>query len=102
MEAIGIGGIGFVFGYLLYYAVRHTEKFDITLLSAAIGAVGSQAVIAWLGKASGWIGPYGIGLFLGFLFYLVLSLIFISKKEFDNLTKAGILSKTLLGVQIQE
>lgn len=47
METIGIAGIGFVFGYLLYYAVRHTEKFDITLLSAAIGAVGSQAVIAY-------------------------------------------------------
>ncbi len=44
-----VAGIGFVFGYLLYYAVRHTERFDITLLSAAIGAVGSQAVIAWLG-----------------------------------------------------
>ncbi len=38
--------IGFVFGYLLYYAVKHTDKFDITLLSTAIGAIGSQAVIA--------------------------------------------------------
>lgn len=51
MELWGIGGIGFVFGYFLYYAVRHTEKFDVTLLSAAIGAVGSEAVIAWLKPA---------------------------------------------------
>ncbi|GAB4420877.1 MAG: hypothetical protein OHK0032_16650 [Thermodesulfovibrionales bacterium] len=102
METIGIAGIGFVFGYLLYYAVRHTEKFDITLLSAAIGAVGSQAVIAWLGKVTGWIGPYGIGLFLGFLFYLILSLIFISKDKYDDLTRVRLLSKTLLGTQIQK
>lgn len=102
METIGIAGIGFVFGYLLYYAVRHTEKFDITLLSAAIGAVGSQTVIAWLGKVTGWIGPYGIGLFLGFLFYLILSLIFISKKQYDDLTRVRLLSKTLLGTQIKK
>ncbi len=101
MEAIGIGGIGFIFGYLLYYSVRHTEKFDITLLSAAIGAVGSQAVIG-LEKVTGWIGPYGIGLFLGFLFYLILSLIFISKNQFDNLTRIGFLSKMLLGTQIKQ
>ena len=102
MESIGIGGIGFVFGYLLYYAVRHTEKFDVTLLSAAIGAVGSQAVIAWLGKFPNWIGPYGIGLFLGFLFYLVLSLIFISKNQYNQLTRVRLLSNTLLGTNIQK
>ena len=35
----GIFGIGFVFGYLLYYAVRHTKEFSIEMLSVAIGAV---------------------------------------------------------------
>jgi len=35
----GILSIGFIFGYLLYYAVRHTKEFNIDLLSAAIGAL---------------------------------------------------------------
>ena len=30
---------GLVFGYLLYYAVRHTKEFSIEMLSVAIGAV---------------------------------------------------------------
>ena len=37
----GILSIGFVFGYLLYYAVRHTKEFNIDLLSSAIGALGA-------------------------------------------------------------
>jgi hypothetical protein len=41
----GIFGIGFVFGYLLYYAVRHTKEFSIEMLSVAIGAVSSATII---------------------------------------------------------
>lgn len=101
METIGVVGIGFVFGYLLYYAVKRTEKFDITLLSAAIGTVGSQTLIASLDKVPGWMSLYGIGLFLGFLFYLILSLLLVIKKP-DNLTRVGFLSRTLLGTNIEK
>ncbi len=93
----GIFAIGFVFGYLLYYAVRHTSEFSIELLSVAIGAVGGATIIGWLGGEEGWLGPYGIGLGSGFMFYLILSLIFIATGTFEKLDKWKILSHTLLG-----
>ena len=96
---LGIFGIGFVFGYLLYYAVRHTAQFNIELLSSAIGAVGGGVVIGWLGHTSGWIGPYGIGLFSGFLFYLVLAFCILSKPNIADAVNGSrlMLSRTLLG-----
>ena len=57
----GIFAIGFVFGYLLYYAVKHTKQFDIEMLSAAIGAVGGATVIGLFKPYADWIGPYGLG-----------------------------------------
>jgi hypothetical protein len=93
----GIWGIGFVFGYLLYYAVRHTKEFSIEMLSTAIGAVGGAAVIGLLGNQQNWIGPYGLGLLAGFLFYLALSIILIATGLFNKFAGAGMLSKTLLG-----
>ncbi len=93
----GIFAIGFVFGYLLYYAVRHTDKFSIDLLSVAIGAIGSATVIGWLGGQDGWIGPYGLGVGAGFIGYLLLSLIFIATGLFEKLDQWKILSRTLLG-----
>jgi hypothetical protein len=93
----GIFFIGFVFGYLLYYAVRHTKEFSIDLLSVAIGAVGGAIVIGLLGKVDGWLGPYGIGLGIGFLFYLILSLIFLATGWFSKVESVKILSHTILG-----
>ena len=93
----GIWGIGFVFGYLLYYAVRHTKEFSIEMLSTAIGAVGGATVIGLLGNQQNWIGPYGLGLFAGFMFYFVLSLVLIASGLFDKFANVGILSKALLG-----
>ena len=93
----GIFAIGFVFGYLLYYAVRHTSEFSIDLLSVAIGAVGGATVIGLLGREEGWLGPYGLGLGAGFLFYLILSLIFIGTGLFAKLDQWKILSRTLIG-----
>ena len=94
----GIFGIGFVFGYLLYYGVRHTKEFSIEMLSVAIGAVSSATVIGFLGNYQDWIAPYGLGLLAGFLFYLALSIVLIATGLFEKLTNVGILSKTLLGV----
>lgn len=45
----GIFGIGFIFGYLLYYAVRHTDKFNIEMLATAIGVLGGGTIIGLFG-----------------------------------------------------
>jgi hypothetical protein len=98
---VGIGCIGFVFGYLLYYAVRHTDKFDVTMLSAAIGAVGGEVVIAWVGKGDpNWIGSYGIGLFVGFVAYFLLTVYYFSKGTLDKMTEFKVL--TLLGTDVKK
>jgi len=100
----GIFSLGFVFGYLLYYSVRHTKEFNIDLLSSAIGAVGGGIVVDLLGKGEAWIGPYGIGLGSGFFFYLILSLILILSGKFPKIddSKVMLLSKTLLGTPRKE
>jgi hypothetical protein len=104
MTCWGIFCMGFVFGYLLYYAVRHTKEFNIDLLSSAIGAVGGGVVIALFGKTEGWIGPYGLGIGAGFIFYLVLSLILIFTGNFQQVAGNNVLllSKTVLGTPRQE
>jgi len=83
---LGILFIGFVFGYLLHYSMKHTDKFSIELLSSAIGAVGGGTVIGLVGKVEGWLGPYGIGLGVGFLVYLILLIIFIAAGWSDKPT----------------
>lgn len=93
----GIWSIGFVFGYLLYYAVRHTKEFSIEILSTAIGAVGGAAVIGLLGNQENWIGPYGLGLLAGFMFYLALSILLIATGLFNKFAGVGMLSRALLG-----
>ena len=100
----GIFGTGFVFGYLLYYAVRHTKEFNIDLLSSAIGAVGGATVIGLLSKVDGWIGPYGLGLAAGFFFYLALSLLLIFKGKFEKVAKDKVMlvSETVVGAPRQE
>lgn len=65
--SLRLAGIGFVFGYLLYYTFKQSEKIDAQFLTTAIGAVVSQSVLSVVGKTQDWVGPYGIGLFLGFL-----------------------------------
>lgn len=101
---LGIFALGFVFGYLLYYAVRHTKDFNINLLSSAIGTIGGGVVVGTLGKTDGWIGPYGIGIGAGFLFYLALSLILIKNYNFEKLanSKVFLAGRTLLGLSKDE
>lgn len=71
----GILFVGFIFGYLLFYAVRNTKEFNITFLATAFGAVGGGPVIAFFGEIKNWVGPYGIGVGVGFFGYAILSLI---------------------------
>lgn len=100
----GIFALGFVFGYLLYYSVRHTKEFTIDLLGSAIGSIGGGVVVGLLGKTEGWIGPYGLGIGAGFIFYLILSLILISSGKFKQVAdnKVMLLSQTLVGSPRQE
>jgi hypothetical protein len=105
--AWGIFSLGFVFGYLLYYAVRHTEKFNIELLSSAIAAIGGGALIEYAQKEPGWLGPYGLGIGAGFLFYLILSLVLIvffngAGQETTGGAPLTLLRRTLLGVPKQD
>ena len=104
MTFSGIVAFGFVFGYLLYYSVRHTKEFSIDSLSSALGAVGGAAVLSFLEKNDGWIGPYGLGLGSGFLFYLILALVLVFSGKFPAVAddKVRILSQTLVGTPKQE
>ena len=94
----GIFAIGFVFGYLLFYAVKHTKKFGIEMLSAAIGAVGGATVIGLFKTYEHWIGPYGIGLGVGFLAYFLLVLIFTGKPPTTATPGRLFFSRSILGM----
>jgi hypothetical protein len=99
----GIFGIGFVFGYLLFYAVKHTPQFSIDLLGGALGAVGGATVLGWLDVTPGWIGPYGTGIFVGFVTYLIMSVIILGPGpgNFDTAPKRKRFAQTLLGAPQQ-
>jgi hypothetical protein len=100
---LGIFSIGFVFGYLLFYSVRHTKEFNVDLLSSAIGAVGGGAVIKFVGGADGWLGPYGIGIGSGFILYGILCLVLIGPgaptfaKETTGQERLKSVTQSLLG-----
>lgn len=99
----GIFSVGFVFGYLLYYSVRHTKDVSIELLSSAIGAIGGGTVIGFLGKTEGWIGPYGLGVGAGFAVYGILAFILILNGKFAKVADTGVmLRQTLLGTPKHE
>jgi hypothetical protein len=92
----GILCTGLVFGFLLFYAVRRTPKFNVESLSTVAGALGGATVIGWLGKSEGWVGPYGIGLALGFFVYFAWAtlLIVCCPKLFEALTGYGVMLRT--------
>lgn len=101
LTGLGIGCIGFVFGYLLFYSVKHTKEFSVDLLASAIGAVGGGTVIALLDPTPGWIGPYGVGVFAGFAAYFLLSLILIHQLP-TAADRRVMAMRTLLGKPRQE
>ena len=93
----GIGGIGFVFGYLLYYAVRYTKDFNVNLLATTFSAVLGEAILGWILKTVDVVAAYGAGLALGFLFYLALACILVLAGGPNPPSGTLFLSKTLLG-----
>ena len=93
----GIGGIGFVFGYVLYYAVRQTKDFNVGLLATIFSAVLGEATLGWTFKALDAVAAYGAGLAFGFLFYLALTCVLVLAGGPNPPLSTLFLSKTLLG-----
>lgn len=91
-EAWGIFCIGLVFGWLLYYAVRHTENFSVATLSPTLGVVGSAATIGWIQHgATAWIGPYGVGVGIGFFGYFLITVCLVFLGKLDAVDQAKLL-----------
>ncbi len=95
----GIGSMGFVFGYMLAYSVKHTKEFSIDSLSGATGAVGGGAVIELFGRTGDWLGPYGVGLGVGFAAYMALYLLLLLAFKVEDVKtgRALLVSRGLLG-----
>jgi hypothetical protein len=93
----GIGGIGFVFGYVLYYAVRQTKDFNVGLLATTFSAILGEATLGWTFKNLDAVAAYGAGLALGFVFYLGLACILVLAGGPNPPPTTLFLSKTLLG-----
>ena len=74
ITAVGIGCIGIVFGYFLFYSFKRHHPpvspsvMPIGQLVNILGAIGAGGVLGGvyiLLEGVNYIGPYGIGLFLG-------------------------------------
>ncbi len=89
-DMAGIFGIGFVFGFLLFYTVRHTPNLNTDSLVAAIGAIGGATLLGMVDKYPHWIGPYGTGLLAGFIIYFVLAIYFEGDKKAGIMYKFGL------------
>ena len=110
----GIIFMGIIMGYVLYYAIRHTDKFDVTLLSAIAGLIGGGAIPAhYLNPNNDLtvLGPiyteYGAGLMGGFFIYLAITLLitFIPCKgdnSANDKMKKKFLSSALLGLDSEK
>jgi hypothetical protein len=72
VDLIGAACFGFVIGWITYRTLRRTgETVALSNIATVIGAVGGGAVTA-LFNSPELFGHYCIGLFVGFVAYLVL------------------------------
>ncbi len=85
ITAIGIGCIGSVFGYILFYSFkRHHQPLNpspmpINQLVMILVAIGAGGVVgnAFLNvQGINYIGPYGVGLTIGVAIEVILTLIY--------------------------
>ena len=83
ITAIGVGCIGAVYGYMLFYSYKrhHTPIANASMpikqvveLLAAIGAGGVIGGAFLILEGVNYIGPYGIGLLVGVVFNVILTM----------------------------
>ena len=82
ISAIGIGCIGAVYGYSMFFALQRylppisqtpAAPKELVLLLAAVGVGGAIGVSITSLDGVNYIGPYGIGLMLGVVINVVLT-----------------------------
>jgi len=69
---IGAGCFGFVVGWITYRTLRRKSGTGISDIATVIGAIGGAAITG-LFKNGDFFGAYAIGLFIGFIAYLVVA-----------------------------
>lgn len=83
ITAIGVSCIGAVYGYMLFYSYKrhHTPLAHASMpikqvieLLAAIGAGGVLGSTFLILERVNYIGPYGIGLLIGVVFNVILTM----------------------------
>jgi|GEM_PF-2932751 len=83
ITAIGVGCIGAVYGYMLFYSYKrhHTPLANAPMpikqvveLLAAIGAGGVIGSAFLILEGVNYMGPYGIGLLIGVVFNVILTM----------------------------
>ena len=73
-QTLGPGAFGLVIGFVTYRTLRRTKSTGLSDLASVIGAVGGATITALFPAGSNAFGYYGIGLAIGFLGYLAISL----------------------------
>ena len=66
---------GLVIGFITYRTLRRTDQTSISDIAAVIGAIGGGAVLALFPAGSERFDYYAFGLAIGFVAYLIVSLI---------------------------
>lgn len=79
LNLCGAFAFGVVIGWVTYRTLRRTKQSGLSDLATVIGAVGGATITGLFPKESNVFGLYGVGLAVGFFFYLVVSLI-VAKK----------------------
>jgi len=87
LQTSGSLAFGLVVGWVTYRTIRRTQTNGLSDISAVIGAVGGGTVTALFPSGSNAFGAYGIGLAIGFVLYLIISLVVAAKTE--GLSKAN-------------
>lgn len=79
IEFWGALAFGLVIGWVSYRTLRRTKSTSLSDIATVVGAVGGGAITALFPAGSNSFAAYGIGLAIGFFFYLIVSLIIAGK-----------------------
>ena len=77
---IGAGCFGAVVGWITHRTLRRAETTGLGDIATVIGAIGGAAVLAIFDEKVAF-GVYGIGLFVGFVAYLILYFRIVGTKD---------------------